>query len=75
MGIGSIDFPNGTTYSHDTRAVFEPGGGADVRVWKSFSVRGEYEYQFWRHIFGPRDLTPQGFTIGAVYDFGLRSRR
>ena len=70
MGIGSIDFPNGTFYSHDTRAIFAPAGGADVRIWNRFSVRGEYEYQFWHAIFGPRDLTPQGFTFGVVYDFG-----
>jgi opacity protein-like surface antigen len=75
MGIGSIDFPNGTNYTHDTRTVFQPGGGADVRFWNSFSVRGEYDYQFWHAIFGPNDLNPNGFTIGAVYDFGLRSSR
>jgi hypothetical protein len=74
LGIGSIDFPNGTTYSHDTRTVYEPGGGVDVRFWNSFSVRGEYDYQFWHQLFGTHDLTPNGYTIGAVYDFGLRSR-
>ena len=73
MGIGSIDFPNGTYYSHDTRAVFAPGGGVDVRFWNSFSVRGEYEYQYWHQLFGVHDLNPNGYTIGAVYDFGLRS--
>jgi opacity protein-like surface antigen len=73
LGIGSIDFPNQTTYGHDTRVVFEPGGGMDVRFWNQFSVRGEYDYQFWHQLFGPHDLTPQGFTIGAVYDFGRRA--
>jgi opacity protein-like surface antigen len=75
LGIGSIDFPNGTLYSHDTRTVYAPGGGADVRFWNRFSVRGEYEYQFWHQIFGQNDLTPNGFTVGAVYDFGLRSSK
>ena len=76
MGIGSIDFPYpGSTYSHDTRAVFEPGGGADVRFWSRFSARAEYDYQFWHQIFGPRDLNPQGVSIGVVYDFGLRSSK
>jgi opacity protein-like surface antigen len=74
MGIGSIDFPNDTNYSHDTRTVFAPAGGVDVRFWNRFSVRGEYEYQYWHEIFGPNDLTPNGYTIGAVYDFGLRSK-
>jgi hypothetical protein len=75
MGIGSIDFPSpGSTYNHDTRAVFEPGVGVDVRFWNNFSARATYDYQFWHQIFGPHDLTPNGFTFGAVYDFGLRSR-
>ncbi len=75
MGIGSIDFPSpGSTYTHDTRTVYEPGGGVDVRFWNSFSARATYDYQFWHQIFGPNDLNPNGFTIGAVYDFGLRSR-
>lgn len=75
LGIGSIDFPSpGSTYNHDTRVVFEPGGGADILFWSRFSVRAEYDYQYWHQIFGPRDLTPNGFTIGAVYDFGRASR-
>ena len=70
MGIGNIDFPNGTNYQQDTRAIFAPAGGADVRLIGRLSDRGEYEYQFWHQIFGPHDLTPQGFTFGVVYDLG-----
>jgi len=72
-GFGSIDFPpspNG--YSHDTRTVLALGAGADIHAWNRISVRADYEYQFWRHIFGPNDLNPNGFTVGAVYDFGRR---
>lgn len=72
LGIGSIDFPNGTYYSHDTRTVYEMGGGADVRLWSRFSVRAEYDYQYWHKLF-QNDLTPQGVTVGVVYDFGMRS--
>ena len=75
LGIGSIDYPSpGLAQTHSTTTVFEPGGGLDVRVWNRLSVRGEYEYQFWHQLFGPTDLTPSGFTIGAVYDFGRLSR-
>lgn len=71
MGIGSIDFPSpGSKYSHDTRSVFEPGAGADFRFFSRFSARAEYDYQFWHAIFGPRDLNPQGISVGVVYDFG-----
>jgi opacity protein-like surface antigen len=71
MGIGSIDFPNASGYTHDTRTVFAPGGGADIRFRNRFSVRAEYEYQIW-HIFA-NDLTPNGVSAGVVYDFGGRS--
>jgi hypothetical protein len=70
MGIGNIDFPNGTNYQQDTRAIFAPAGGADVRLIGRLSARGEYEYQMWHAIFGPHDLTPNGFTFGVVYDLG-----
>jgi hypothetical protein len=69
FGIGSIDFPPVGTYSHDTFFVSSPGGGAEYRIWQHVWVRGDYEYQFWHHTFGPSDLTPNGITIGASYDF------
>ncbi len=69
VGIGSIDFPPVGTYSHDTFTVFSPGGGVEYRAWRHIWIRGDYEYQFWHHTFGPHDLNPNGFTIGASYDF------
>jgi opacity protein-like surface antigen len=74
IGIGNLDFPNPSNYQQDTRTIYAPGGGVDVRLLSRLSVRGEYEYQFWHAIFGPRDLTPQGFTVGVVYDFGRLQR-
>ncbi len=50
------------------------GVGADVRFWNCFSVRAEYDYQFWHAIFGPHDLNPNGITVGVVYDFGRPSK-
>ncbi len=70
MGIGNLDFPNNSNYQQDTRTIFAPGGGVDIRMVGRLSARAEYEYQYWHAIFGPRDLTPQGFTLGVVYDFG-----
>ena len=71
VGMGSIDYPGpGLTQSHDTATVLEPGGGVDARFFTRFSIRAEYDYQYWRQIFGPNDLTPNGFSVGAVYDFG-----
>lgn len=69
VGIGSIDFPSPNAYSHDTFLTSAPGAGVEYRLWRSVWVRGDYEYQFWHHTFGNDDLNPQGFTIGASYDF------
>jgi opacity protein-like surface antigen len=72
MGLGSIDFPpSGTTnYEHDTRVVFAPGVGVDYQINANFNARVDYEYQFWRPLFGPQDLHPQGVTVGVLYTFG-----
>jgi Outer membrane protein beta-barrel domain len=69
FGIGSIEFPPVGTYSQDTFLVLSPGGGVEYHAWGHIWIRGDYEYQFWHHTFGPTDLTPTGFTIGASYDF------
>ncbi len=77
IGFGSIDFDDSLNpyYTHDTRTILAPGGGVNVRAWRSVYIRADYEYQFWRKLFGPNDLTPQGFSIGAAYDFGHRNFR
>ena len=76
VGFGSIDFPDRRNpyYTHDTRTVLASGGGVDFRVWRNVAVRADYEYQFWRQLFGPNDLNPNGVTVGAVYDFGWHSK-
>jgi opacity protein-like surface antigen len=75
LGMGSIDYPSaGLTQTHNTATVFEMGGGIDARVMSRFSIRAEYDYQFWHQLFGPSALTPSGVSVGAVYDFGRASR-
>jgi opacity protein-like surface antigen len=69
VGIGSIDFPPAGTYSHDTFLVLSPGAGVEYRAWRHIWIRGDYEYQYWHHTFGLHDLNPNGFTVGASYDF------
>jgi Outer membrane protein beta-barrel domain len=69
FGIGSLEFPPAGTYSQDTFLVMGPGGGLEYHAWGHIWIRGDYEYQFWHHTFGPTDLTPTGFTVGASYDF------
>ena len=69
LGIGSIDFAPSGPYTHDTFTVFSPGGGVEYHTRQHIWIRGDYEYQFWHHTFGPHDLNPNGFTIGVSYDF------
>jgi opacity protein-like surface antigen len=72
IGLGSIDWNNhyNPYYTHDTRAVLSPGGGAEYRVWRNVWVRGDYEYQFWMHFYHDHAMNPEGFTAGVTYDLG-----
>jgi len=63
------DYPG--TYHSDTRNYFYLGGGGDFHAWRHLWVRADYEYQVWEHLFGGNALTPNGFTIGPEYDFGV----
>lgn len=75
-GIGSIEFPsNNPLYTRDTYSVVAPSGGADFRVAEHVYIRAEYEYQFWKEFQSPQDLTPQGWTVGAIYSFRGRNPR
>ena len=71
VGDGSIDFTSyDPNYSHDTRIMYTPGGGADTRFYKSLWLRVNYEYQFWPNFFDYHTLNPRGWDIGVAYDFG-----
>ena len=71
FGFGSSDFQIGdnSVYTHDTRAIYAPGGGFEYRLMRRLWVRADYEYQFWPDLFtGAKTLDPQGFTLGFSYD-------
>jgi Outer membrane protein beta-barrel domain len=71
IGFGGIYFQTyDPYYTHDTRVIYAPGIGADIRAWRNLGVRVDYEYQFWPNMFGPNALNPNGVTVGAVWDFG-----
>ncbi|MFP5207495.1 MAG: outer membrane beta-barrel protein [Acidobacteriota bacterium] len=70
VSFGSIDFSTTPPYTHDTRTVTAPGLGVEYRLFSSFRARADYEYQFWPDFpVSSRTLHPQGFTVGAMYDF------
>jgi hypothetical protein len=71
-GIGSMDFPPfpaAPFYTHDTFLVTTPGGGVEIQAYQHIWIRADYEYQMWHNVFGPDNSTPNGFTIGAQWDF------
>lgn len=73
-GLGSIDFiSSNPSYRHDTRTISSWGGGLEYRLFPQVCVSADYEYQFWPQL-PLHTLNPQGFTIGAEYDF-RRSHR
>ena len=81
VSFGSIDFTTANPYfNHTTDTVTAYGAGIDAHLFGQFRVRADYEYQFWHHLNpynnnGNGTLDPQGFTLGAVYDFRGFGRR
>jgi len=80
-GLGSVDYANygGTVPAHATRLVIVPGAGMEYRAYRHVWVRADYEYQLWAKFPTSASpnflLLPQGFTIGAMYDFRPFHRR
>jgi opacity protein-like surface antigen len=72
-GLSGFRFPTSPghpPYTHDTRTDYAAGGGFQIRATRHVWVRADYEYQFWNKLFaGQKTLDPQGFTLGAEYNF------
>jgi opacity protein-like surface antigen len=69
ISYGSLD-----VYKHSyhfTWTEYAPGGGVEYRTFGNVFVRADYEYQAWFKVFGKNyTLDPNGWTFGAVYQFG-----
>jgi opacity protein-like surface antigen len=75
-GLGTIEFPSrNPKYTRDSYSVFAPSGGIEFQLSRKVSLRGEYEYQYWKDFQGPKYLNPQGFTIGVNYYLSSRHLR
>lgn len=75
MGLGNIDYGAPAHPYHESRTVTSIGGGVDYRVFRKVWARVDYEYQSWPDFWklgAPhgKSLTPEGFTVGAMYHFG-----
>jgi opacity protein-like surface antigen len=77
MGLGNIDYGAPAHPYHESRTVTSIGGGVDYRVFRKVWARVDYEYQSWPDFWKQsvpflhgKSLTPEGFTVGAMYHFG-----
>jgi opacity protein-like surface antigen len=66
--VSFVPIPEGVgAYSQDSRNANEFGGGVELRCTSHVWARAEYDYQSWGDLLG--GLRPQGFTVGAMYNF------
>jgi len=70
MGAGLITYPD--DIGSGSYFAYAPGGTVSYRINRRFSVRGDYEYEFWPsapNIPGVPNhgLTPHGFSLGFAY--------
>lgn len=70
FGVGNIDYPN--DFGTGNYFVFAPAGGVDYSIAHGWSVRGEYEYQFWPSAPGipglpDNGITPHGISFGVAF--------
>ncbi len=69
-GVGTINYPNGIGYG--SYFAFAPGGGVEYRLNDRFTLRGEYDYEFFPSAPGfpnmpSNGLTPSGYSGGISY--------
>jgi hypothetical protein len=77
IAYGGMDFWDGNpNFQYVSLVIYQPGGGIDYRIYHSLWLRTDYEYQVWPHLFKTKwDLDPQGFTMGASWEFKAIHRR
>jgi len=70
VGLGKMQYP--FNIGSGQYLALAPGGGVNYRISRKWSLRGEYEYQFWpgspNFINEPaHQITPNGFHAGLSY--------
>jgi len=70
VGFGIMQYP----FQIDNRRYFAvaPGAGLNIRVSPKWTIRGQYEYQFWpgspNYSDEPKhEITPNGFQVGVAF--------
>jgi hypothetical protein len=70
VSYGNVDITkNG--YHYDW-VLYSPGAGVEYRPFGRLWLRADYEYQIWPNSINGYTYTPDGVTVGAVYEFGHR---
>jgi hypothetical protein len=72
ISYGRYDFSPTPTGSHASLALWAPGAGFEIRIFRPIWLRGDYEYQTWQKLFG-KTPNPQGITAGIAYNFAYPS--
>lgn len=67
ISFSPVPYPGHPPYAEDSRFTNAVGGGFDYRLNRRVWVRADYEYQLWGNLFGPREFSPQGVTLGLMY--------
>jgi Outer membrane protein beta-barrel domain len=77
IGRGEIDYQNGgfiigpITYLSSTTNVYSPGGGVDYDFTDHFSLKADFQYQFWSTpVVSSGSIHPKATTLALVYRFG-----
>ena len=76
IGRGGIDYLNGgfiygnTLYISSTTTVYSPGGGLDYDLTHHWSLKADFQYQYWNTPAVPSGVIhPRVTTVGALYRF------
>ncbi len=70
VGPGTIHFPLNFSYIGDNSTVYSYGGGLDVPVFRTFSLKLDVQGQHWNT--GEFTYTPTLGTVGVVYTIPFR---
>jgi opacity protein-like surface antigen len=70
VGFGILQYP----FQIDNRRYFAiaPGAGVNIRISREWTLRGQYEYQFWpdspNYTHEPKhEISPNGFHVGVAF--------
>jgi opacity protein-like surface antigen len=68
LGYGMFTFTHPVSaYTHDNSVVYDFGGGVDVAVTRSLSLKGDLQYQSWQLGSEDNRMMPVAVSVGVTY--------